>query len=259
MSRQSDRAALQPVIGITCYVESVSRGDWVDIPSALLPHDYIRFVEGAGGIAVLIPPRVDGDDAMATRLLEHLDGLILAGGADMDPRRYGATPHARIQATRPDRDAFETALANATAEVDMPTLGVCRGMQVMAVANGGHLEQHLPDRVGHDRHAPARGIYGAHAVRTLDGSRVRELLGTHLTVPSYHHQAVVDAPGYLTSAWADDQTIEAMEDPTATFRLGVQWHPEAGHDDVLFKALVRATSDVHHGAGSRACTTRDGR
>ena len=231
----------RPVIGITCYVEGASRGDWVDQPSALLPYDYVRHVEQAGGIALLVPPRADADEDLARAVLDRLDGLILAGGADVAPSRYGATPHPRVQEPRPDRDALELALAAASRAAGLPVLGICRGMQVLAVEAGGTLEQHVPDRVGHDRHSPRPGVYGAHPVRTVPGTRLAGLIGDQEVTASYHHQSVLTHPGYVPAAWADDGTLEAMEDPGAVFRLAVQWHPETGQDARLFEALVAAS------------------
>ena len=230
----------RPVIGITCYVERASRGDWVDQPSALLPYDYVRHVEQAGAIALLVPPRADADEDLARAVLDRLDGLILAGGADVAPSRYGATPHPRVQEPRPDRDALELALAAASRAVGLPALGICRGMQVMAVEAGGTLEQHVPDRVGHDRHSPRPGVYGEHPVRTVPGTRLARLIGDQEVTASYHHQSVLAHPGYVPAAWADDGTLEAMEDPGTAFRLAVQWHPETGQDARLFEALVAA-------------------
>ncbi|GAA1230133.1 gamma-glutamyl-gamma-aminobutyrate hydrolase family protein [Oryzihumus leptocrescens] len=229
----------RPVIGITCYVEPASRGDWTDVPSALLPQDYVTKVEAAGGIALLVPPRLDADDTLARDVLARLDGLVLAGGADVEPSRYAAQPHPSVQPGRPDRDALELALARVSAEQDLAVLGICRGMQVMAVAAGGHLEQHLPDRVGHHEHSPAPGVYGVHPVATVAGTRVAQILGAAVDVPTYHHQSVLDHPGYVPAAWSDDGTLEAMEDPGSRFRLAVQWHPEAGTDPRLFEALVQ--------------------
>jgi len=230
----------RPVIGITAYVERASWGRWVDVPGALVPHRYVRQVEDAGGIAVVIPPRPDFDDGTALEIVERLDGVILAGGVDVAPELYADERHASVQASRPDRDSTELAIARATAGADLPLLGICRGMQVMAVAAGGLLEQHVPDRVGHDEHSPAPATYGSHAVRTVAGTRLAEILGEEAVVPSYHHQSVMSHPGYEASAWADDGTLEAMEDPTAFFRLAVQWHPEVGTDPRLFRALVEA-------------------
>lgn len=235
-----DAKSSRPIIGITCYVEEAVRGVWESMPHALLPYSYVAKVERAGGIAVLIPPRVDADQKMALAVLSRMDGLILAGGADVDPQRYAAAPHPSVQEARPDRDAFELALAAVTTEWDTPVLGICRGMQVMAVAAGGKLEQHVPDRVGHDDHSPAPGVYGSHDVRTVDGTRVAGILGQQVVIPSYHHQSVSSHPGYLPAAWALDGTLEAMEQAGSRFRVAVQWHPEAGQDTRLFEALVQA-------------------
>ena len=232
----------RPVIGITAYVERASWGRWVDVPGALVPHRYVRQVEEAGGIAIVIPPRPDFDDGTALEIVARLDGVILAGGVDVAPELYADERHASVQASRPDRDSTELAIARATAGTDVPLLGICRGMQVMAVAAGGLLEQHVPDRVGHDEHSPAPATYGNHAVRTVAGTRLAEILGEEADVPSYHHQSVLTHPGYEASAWADDGTLEAMEDPDAFFRLAVQWHPEVGTDPRLFRALVEAAS-----------------
>ncbi len=232
----------RPVIGITAYVERASWGRWVDVPGALVPHRYVRQVEEAGGIAIVIPPRPDFDDGTALEIVARLDGVILAGGVDVAPELYADERHASVQASRPDRDSTELAIARATAGTDVPLLGICRGMQVMAGAAGGLLEQHVPDRVGHDEHSPAPATYGNHAVRTVAGTRLAEILGEEADVPSYHHQSVLTHPGYEASAWADDGTLEAMEDPDAFFRLAVQWHPEVGTDPRLFRALVEAAA-----------------
>jgi putative glutamine amidotransferase len=231
----------RPVIGITCYVEPASWGVWTEVSAGLVPHAYVSKVEHAGGIAVVIPPRLDADPTWASSILARLDGLILAGGVDVDPVRYGAERHESVQSSRQDRDAAELSLARAAAEADLPVLGICRGMQVMAVAAGGSLEQHVPDRVGHLRHSPGPGTYGIHAVRIEPSSTLASILGSAAEVPSYHHQAVVDHPGYTATAWdPDDGTLEAMEDPAGRFRLAVQWHPEVSDDGRLFEALVAA-------------------
>ena len=235
-----DAKSSRPIIGITCYVEEAVRGVWESMPHALLPYSYVTKVERAGGVAVLVPPRADADAEMALAVISRLDGLILAGGADVEPQRYAAAPHPMVQEARPDRDAFELALAAVTQEWDTPVLGICRGMQVMAVAAGGTLEQHVPDRVGHDDHSPAPGVYGSHDVRTVEGTMVAALLGQRVVIPSYHHQSVFSHPGYIPAAWAQDGTLEAMEQAGSRFRVAVQWHPEAGQDTRLFEALVQA-------------------
>jgi putative glutamine amidotransferase len=234
------RSASRPVIGVTAYVEPATWGQWTDVRAALVPHAYVAQVERAGGVALVVPPRADADDDLARDVLNRLDGLVLAGGVDIAPECYGADRHPTVQASRDDRDATELALARVSAELDLPTLGVCRGMQVMAVAAGGELEQHVPDRTGTGRHSPGPARYGEHGAEVVPGTRVEAVLGRYAVVPSHHHQAVRTHPGYVASAWADDETLEAMEAPDAPFRLGVQWHPEVGTDPRLFEALVAA-------------------
>lgn len=240
----------RPVIGITSYVEPASRGHWVDVPHALIPHSYVRKVEDGGGIAVLIPPRLDPDESLVRDLLARLDGVVIAGGADVAPELYAADRHPTVQASRPDRDAMEIAIARVSGELDLPVLGICRGMQVMAVAAGGELEQHVPERVGHDDHLPSPATYGSHPIRTIEGTLTATVLGRDLDAPSYHHQSVLTHPGYVASAWAPDGTLEAMEDPGATFRLAVQWHPEQGEDPRIFEALVAAARSYAAQRGS---------
>ncbi|MEO7446919.1 MAG: gamma-glutamyl-gamma-aminobutyrate hydrolase family protein [Humibacillus sp.] len=242
---------MRPVIGITSYVESASWGSWAQVPAALVPHRYVRQIEWAGAIALVVPPRPGADDEAARAIASRLDGLVIAGGVDVAPELYAQERHPTVQASRPDRDAMEIALARATADLDLPVLGICRGMQVMAVAAGGSLEQHVPDRVGHDDHSPGPSVYGSHAVDTVAGTRVADLLGARVEVPSYHHQSVLEHPGYVAAAWAPDGTLEAMEAPDARFRLAVQWHPEVGTDPRLFNALVAAASVTRQGVPGR--------
>lgn len=235
----------RPVIGVSCYVEEVDRPPWVAQRSAVLPHGYVEHLERAGALAVLLPPRADADDAMAAEVLDRLDALVIAGGADVDAGRYAGVPHEASQAPRPDRDSWELALARVSAERDLPVLGVCRGMQVMAVAAGGSLDQHLPDVVGHEAHSPAPGVYASHHVDVVADTLLAGVLGTEpMDVPTYHHQSVraesVPGTAYVPCAWHEDGTLEAMESPASRFRLAVQWHPEMGNDGRLFAALVGA-------------------
>lgn len=230
-------SAVRPLIGITAYVEPARWGVW-DTRATLVPHAYVAQVQAAGGTAVVVPPCTDGAD----RLLAALDGLLLAGGADLDPATYGAPPHPRTAGVRPDRDAGELRLLRAALAREVPLLGVCRGMQLLTVAHGGTLLQHLPEVVGHDRHGPAPGTYGEHPVSTVPGSRLAAVLGGEVTVHSHHHQGVADAGTLCVSGHADDGTIEAVEVPGARFALGVLWHPEVGEDGRLFRALVEAAS-----------------
>lgn len=229
---------MAPVIGITSYVEQARWGVW-DVPAAVLPFRYVERVEAAGGRAVVLPPTAARDDAV----LDRLDGVVLAGGADLDPQLYGEQPHPETTGLRPERDAAELPLLRSALERDLPVLGICRGMQLMSVLAGGSLVQHLPDAVGHERHRPAPGVYGLHDVRLEPGSRAHEILGDTVTVPSYHHQGLASAGSLTVTGWADDDTPEVVEDLQRRFALGVLWHPEAGDDLRLFQALVTAAFD----------------
>jgi putative glutamine amidotransferase len=203
------------------------------VSAALLPQTYVESITTAGGRAVILPP----DDTDAD-VLRRLDALVLAGGADLSPDLYGEET-GPLTHTRPDRDRGEIALVRAAIGMDLPMLGVCRGMQLLAVAHGGRLHQHLPDVLGHDKHRPAPGLYGSHGVTVAPGSLLASIVDDG-EVNTYHHQGVAD-PGRLTpSGWADDGLIEAVEDPAKRFVLGVQWHPEESGDMRLFQALVRA-------------------
>jgi len=231
----------RPLIGITTYVEPASWGHW-QLDAALIPYDYVRSVEQAGGRALLVPPSTDAVD----ETLDALDGLVLSGGADVDPDSYGADVHPETSGTRPERDAGELALLQAALARDMPVLAVCRGFQILNVARGGDLEQHLPDAVGHEQHREVKGVFSEHAVRIEDGSRLGGLLGgEHAPVKSHHHQGVGRVgEGLHEVAWAEDGTVEGLEDPQRRFALGVLWHPEAGEDARLFEALV-AEADAY--------------
>jgi putative glutamine amidotransferase len=222
-----------PLIGITAYVENARWGAW-DRPATLLPLTYIQAVHDAGGRAIVVPPAEDGAD----RVVAALDGLVLAGGADLDPVLYGARREPATVGIRPDRDAGERALLTAATGAGLPVLGICRGMQLMVALSGGRLYQHLPDIVHHDGHSPAPAAYGWHPVRTVPGTLLATLLGSGATVPTHHHQGIAD-PGTLTvSAYADDGVIEAVERPGEPFHLGVLWHPEVSDDRRLFRALI---------------------
>jgi putative glutamine amidotransferase len=235
MPRTSGRSRV-PVVGITSYVEVARWGVW-DQRAVVLPYAYVDAVERAGARVLVLPPSPTG----AAETVDRLDALVLAGGADLDPATYGETPHAETMGIREDRDAGEAALLQEALGRDLPVLGICRGMQLLAVAHGGSLIQHLPDVVGHDRHRPRPGLYGRHEVRLAPDSRAHGVLGARVDVPSYHHQGVA-SPGSLTvSGWADDETPEVLEDPGRRFALGVLWHPEADNDPRLFDALVAAT------------------
>ena len=224
----------RPLIGITTYVEPASWGHW-QLDAALIPYDYVRSVESAGGRALLVPPSADAIE----ETLDALDGLVLSGGADVDPDSYGADAHPETSGTRPERDAGELALLQAALARDMPVLAVCRGFQIMNVARGGDLVQHLPEVVGHEQHRAVKGVFSDHEVRIDDDSRLGSVLDGRAPVKSHHHQGVGNVgEGLREVAWADDGTVEGLEDPERRFALGVLWHPEAGEDRRLFEALV---------------------
>ena len=225
--------ASKPVIGISTYVENARWGVW-DTAAALLPRTYVDCVVAAGGVPILLPSV--GSDVSA---LSAVDGLVLAGGADVDPGRYGQDAHEKT-VSRPERDDFEFALAAEALRREIPLLGVCRGMQVLNVALGGTLVQHLPETTGNG-HQPAPAVYGANRVTLAEGSLAAEILGSEAKTHCYHHHAVDRlGEGLNAVGWAPDGTVEAIEVP-GRFGLGVQWHPEQDLADVrLFKALVEA-------------------
>jgi putative glutamine amidotransferase len=232
---------VRPVIGLSTALERARWGPW-DTTAHVLARSYSDQVQRAGGIAVLLPPDPRaGDDPEPW--IELLDGLIITGGADVDPSVYGAAPHPATQGWVPERDAFEIALARAAMEADLPLLGVCRGMQVMNVARGGTLIQHLPDDVGHEDHRRTMGSFdnADHDVRLADGSLARRVAGeANHSTKSHHHQGVDRiGVGLEVTGWATiDDLPETIEDPTCGFALGVQWHPEADGDSRLIPALV---------------------
>jgi putative glutamine amidotransferase len=225
----------RPVVGITTYRETARWGVW-DCPAVLVPADYVRQVSAAGGIPVLLPPIPDD-----VEVLGRLDAVVFAGGADVDPERYGAERSPRSGPAAVDRDEAELALLEAAVSRDLPVLAVCRGLQLLTVLRGGSLVQHLPDVVGNDAHVPSPGTYGDNAVRIAPGSRLAGLLGTKAVWACHHHQAVDRLGEGLTAvAWAEDGTVEAAELDGARFVVGVQGHPEVGDDARLFAGLVEA-------------------
>jgi putative glutamine amidotransferase len=240
----------QPVIGISSYAQQARWGAW-DLPAILLPRRYTDMVAAAGGLPVLLPPTRG-----VAGVLGRLDGLILSGGGDVDPARYGAVRSDATGPANPARDEAELALARQALAARLPLLGICRGLQVINVALGGTLHQHLPDLVGHDGHSPVACGYGSHLVKIASGSRLAGVLGRpgpqdEIPVPTHHHQAVDRlGAGLIASAWTADGVIEAIEFATAEpngpgrdgsgFALAVQWHPEAGQDQRLFRALIAA-------------------
>jgi len=225
---------MRPLIGITSYEEPVAWGAW-NVEAVLVPSAYVHAVERAGGRPLVVPPADEGLE----ELLGALDGLVFSGGGDVDPGAYGAEAHDEVRGVNPKRDEAELELLREVLQRDMPVLAVCRGSQVLNVALGGDLVQHLPEIVGHDRHLHTPGEFGDHEVRVGRETLVGGILGDRAPVKSHHHQAFGRlGAGLREAAWADDGTIEAIEDPSRRFALGVLWHPEEGEDLALFAALV---------------------
>jgi gamma-glutamyl-gamma-aminobutyrate hydrolase PuuD len=241
---------MRPLIGITSYVEPARWSVW-DAQVALVPFTYVQMVERAGGRPLVVPPSADGVE----ETLDALHGLVLSGGSDLDPAQYAAEPHPETKNVRPERDRAELALLEAALGRDLPVLAICRGSQVLNVARGGDLVQHLPDVVGHENHKLDPGVFGDHEIRVDPASRTGALLrGERHPIKSHHHQA----PGRIGAglravAWADDGTVEGLEVEDRRFVLGVLWHPEAGEDDGLYRGLVEAAREY------RAASTHNGR
>ena len=234
----------RPVIGISAYSQQARWSSW-DLPAVLLPRRYADMIAAAGGLPVLLPP-LPG----ITGVLGRLDGLVLSGGGDVDPGRYGAERDPACGPANPDRDDAEIALARRALDSGVPVLAICRGLQVINVTLGGTLFQHLPDVVGHVGHSPDEAGYGSHKVSVAPGSQLHAALGrTEAAVPTHHHQAIDRlGTGLVATAWADDNTVEAVElDEPAAFMIAVQWHPEAGDDPSLFDALIAAADSYRAG------------
>lgn len=243
-----------PLIGITTYLEQAQTGVW-DVPASFLPKVYLDAVTDAGGIAVLLPPQ-PVTRAVAASVLARLDGLIVSGGADVDPGLYGQVAHPRTGRPRTDRDAWEEALLTAAIDAELPFLGICRGAQLLNVALGGTLVQHLPDLVGDDSFQPGEGVFGPKTVAIDADSRLAALLrqdDDELDVHVYHHQSIDRiADGLVVTARTEEGVIEAVELPTVPFGLAVQWHPEEETADRrLFAGLVDAARR-HRDAGTTA-------
>jgi putative glutamine amidotransferase len=226
---------VKPLIGITAYAEPEARwGAWA-LPAALIPLSYVESVERAGGRALIVPPSEEGIE----ETLDALDGLLFSGGSDLDPAGYGADAHPATNDVRPERDRAELALLSAALERDMPVLAVCRGSQLLNVARGGDLVQHLPEVVGDKKHKVTPGVFSQHGVTVDPASRLGSLIGEDAQVRSHHHQGYGRVgEGLEAVAQAEDGSIEALEDRDRRFAVGVLWHPEEGEDLRLFEALV---------------------
>ncbi|MFH9014391.1 gamma-glutamyl-gamma-aminobutyrate hydrolase family protein [Streptomyces sp. NPDC017943] len=223
-----------PLIGVSTYLEAGARWGVWELEAALLPVGYPRLVQRAGGLAVMLPP---DDPERAAAAVARLDGVVIAGGPDVEPVRYGAEREPRTGPPAPERDAWELALIDAALAADVPLLGICRGMQLLNVALGGTLVQHI------DGHAEVVGVFGGHAVTPVPGSLYGRVVPEEEFVPTYHHQAVDRlGEGLVPSAYAADGTVEAVELPSARWVLGVQWHPEMGDDVRVMTALVEAAA-----------------
>jgi putative glutamine amidotransferase len=226
---------MRPLIGISTYREQARWGVW-DVPAVLLPASYADAVAEVGGEPVLLPT-----GAVTPDVVERLDGLVLAGGADIDPARYGEEPGPHTTAIRPERDASETAVLQAALDRDLPILAICRGMQLLNVLLGGSLLQHLPVVPETEPHLLQLGRFARREVRTAADSELGRLLGPVASADCHHHQALDRiAPPLSPSAWSEDGVVEGVELPGRRFCLAVQWHPEAGEDRRLFAALVAA-------------------
>jgi putative glutamine amidotransferase len=242
---------VRPLVGITTYLTPVAYGTWEE-DVALVPADYLRAVGRAGGRPLLVPPSDEG----VGDTLDVLDGLIFSGGSDLDPASYGQEAHPETEGFVEERDRAEFALLQGALERDMPVLAVCRGSQVLNVALGGDLVQHLPEVVGDHKHKHTPGEFADHDVELEPGTRIGSLLGERAPVKSHHHQGFGRlGSGLREAARAEDGTLEAIEDPSRRFALGVLWHPEAGEDMRLFEALVeeaRAYRRARSPLGSRS-------
>ena len=255
----------RPLIGISAYREHAAWGVW-KVEAALLPFTYVDRIAAAGGVPMLLPP-IDGASALrdpdgveaaedmaraATAAVAVLDGLVLSGGPDLDPALYAAERHPRTVDTRPERDTWELALLDAALAREIPVLGICRGAQLLNVALGGTLCQHLPERAGHEGHRPEPGTYGVTDVALVPDALPGSLLGPGVEVPCHHHQALgMIGRGLAVTGRAADGTVEAVQLDGRGFAVGVQWHPEEGADRRIFRALIEAAGGAGQDRAAR--------
>ena len=232
---------MRPTVGITAATETINYGAWQDVPAFMSPANYVRAVQRAGGRPVLLIPDKE-DTENPAEVLDLIDAVIITGGAgDLDPALYGQKAHPKTGPVQKDRDAYELALITAAIERESATLGICRGMQVLNVAYGGSVEQHLPDLVDHEEHRPLPGVFVDHEVRLEPGSLAARTAGSEIAdVRSHHHQGVREVGDGLsvTGRATMDGTVEAIEDPNHPFVLGVLWHPEEEEKSRIIKALI---------------------
>ncbi len=235
-------AAMQPVIGLTTYLEQAATDGCGTVNAAFLPETYLTPITEAGGIPVLLPPQpvVPG---VIELLVSRLDGLVVPGGWDVDPSLYGQEPHEQTDRPHPERDAWERALIDEAIRQDLPLLCICRGEQLLNVARGGTLHQHLPDIVDGGKYQLGGYNFNRIPVHVRPTSVLARLIGPGLkAVPVAHHQAVAElGDGLVATAWSDDHVVEAIEYPANTFTVGVQWHPEELPEEFgLFRGFIEA-------------------
>lgn len=244
VSNGSEAARRTPVVGLTTYLEQAKQGVW-DVRAAFLPQEYFDAVTASGGGAVLLPPQPN-PEAAASAVLDGLDGLIFTGGLDVQPELYGAERHPLTDPPRADRDAWELALLRGAEERRMPVLAICRGLQLVNVARGGTLHQHLPEVLGTERFRVGGGVFASNTVHIDEGTALAAIIGqSQLDVHSYHHQGVDRlGDGLVATAHTDDGLVQAFESTGEGYLVGVQWHPEHDVEDRrLFAGLVDAAAE----------------
>ena len=226
-----------PIIGVTTYLERAQQGVW-DVRAAFLPEQYLTGVTDSGGIALLLPPQ---DPDAADAAIAGMDGLVLSGGADVAPELYGEARHPLTDPARTDRDAWELALFRAAERRRMPVLAICRGLQLVNVARGGTLQQHLPESLGTEKYRLGGGVFAENAVGISDETPFADIIReSEVSVHSYHHQGIGRlGDGLVAAAHSDDGLVQAFVDTSAGHVVGVQWHPEENAEDRrLFADLV---------------------